>query len=365
MMRGLLRRSQQGYSGLILILRMALIPLMVLFTAYTPAKAAGPPDAQQQVTLVGTEFAFTPTVINLTAGQPVQLTIRNGGVLDHDIKSAISITGLTYLSADNPADEQQANSAAGTFHVDYNGGHSATVVFTPTQVGTYEFYCSLPGHQAAGMKGTFVVGPSTATATNATPAEATNQQAVSGIGTRLPEPHAALAAEPTLVISVSPAAALGERVTLEATLTQANGAGIANQTIVFTSWTTFLNTAAEMVLAEAMTNKQGIAVAQYQVRQVGLLALKASFAGTDGYAPAKGSGQITVSGSQQLYEEEAGVKLPGLNEAPAEQTGTGPWALSGWPIAAVLVTVWSLFGSAVFFLFQIVRAQTGAPANRD
>lgn len=29
--------------------------------------------------------------------------------------------------------------------------------FTPTQPGTYEFYCSVPGHKDAGMKGTLTV----------------------------------------------------------------------------------------------------------------------------------------------------------------------------------------------------------------
>lgn len=37
------------------------------------------------------------------------------------------------------------------------GGRSETVEFTADQAGTFEFYCSVPGHRQAGMYGAFVV----------------------------------------------------------------------------------------------------------------------------------------------------------------------------------------------------------------
>jgi uncharacterized cupredoxin-like copper-binding protein len=33
----------------------------------------------------------------------------------------------------------------------------ATVQFTPTAAGTYQFYCAEPGHKEAGMVGTLTV----------------------------------------------------------------------------------------------------------------------------------------------------------------------------------------------------------------
>src|SRR5215469_5853020 len=54
----------------------ALAPLSASF-------AAGP----QQVTMRATEFSFTPDAVTLTVGQPVQITIVNGGKVDHDLKS--------------------------------------------------------------------------------------------------------------------------------------------------------------------------------------------------------------------------------------------------------------------------------------
>jgi uncharacterized cupredoxin-like copper-binding protein len=111
----------------------------------------------QDITVKATEFGFQPATIPLTVGQPVQLTIVNGGVLAHDMKSELPISRLTYIQADNPADEQAENTAEGVLDVDYGKGEIAKVTFVPTKAGTYTFMCDVPGHADAGMKGSFVV----------------------------------------------------------------------------------------------------------------------------------------------------------------------------------------------------------------
>jgi uncharacterized cupredoxin-like copper-binding protein len=136
----------------------AMILVLILGACAVPTKpAAQQAPPVQQVTLTGTEFSFSPNTINLQVGQRVDLTIKNAGALDHDLKSAIPISGLTYTAADNAKDEQATNIANGTFDVDYGTGTTAQVSFVPSQAGTYDFFCDLPDHQAAGMMGTFVV----------------------------------------------------------------------------------------------------------------------------------------------------------------------------------------------------------------
>ena len=130
-----------------------LVTLLILGACASPSQPAPP----QQATLIGSEFSFSPNTINLQVGQRVDLTIKNAGALDHDLKSKIPISGLTYLEADNPKNEQADNSAQGVFDVDYNTGQVAQVSFVPSQPGVYQFYCDLPGHKEAGMVGTFVV----------------------------------------------------------------------------------------------------------------------------------------------------------------------------------------------------------------
>ena len=42
-------------------------------------------------------------------------------------------------------------------HAFIPAGKSNLAIFTPTQTGTYTFYCQVPGHTEAGMKGTLIV----------------------------------------------------------------------------------------------------------------------------------------------------------------------------------------------------------------
>jgi hypothetical protein len=169
--------------------------------------------------------------------------------------------------------------------------------------------------------------------------------------------------QPTAIGVAAPASALlGQDVALQAKLVAAGGAPVAGVVVTFAMPATFLNGSGDMVVAEAKTDKQGIASAQFQARRSGAITITAMFSGDDTYAPAKSSTQTTVTGSQQLYQEHAGVSIPGLNEAPGQAGSSGAlphWALSGWPIGAVLVVVYSLYGAAVFFMSKIATPGAG------
>ena len=171
--------------------------------------------------------------------------------------------------------------------------------------------------------------------------------------------------EPTAIgVAGPPNIALGETVTLQAKLVGVGGAPIPKARIDFTTNTRFLQASGDTVLAEATTDATGLAVAQFVARQNGTLTFTAVFAGDSTYAASTGTAQVTVTGNQQLYQQQAGVLLPGLNAPPGQNqlAGVVPhWFLSGWPIAAVLLVVWSLYGSAVLFMSQI-PALGGEPA---
>lgn len=145
-----------------LLLGPALAGLAGPATAWAAPGGASAP-APVQIQLTADEFSFSPGTIVLPLGQTVQLTVTNKGQLDHDIKSDIPVSQLTYIKADNDPDEQKDNAANGTFDVDYNKGDTAQVTFVPTQPGAYEFHCDVTGHMAAGMEGMFIVLPANAT----------------------------------------------------------------------------------------------------------------------------------------------------------------------------------------------------------
>jgi hypothetical protein len=188
-------------------------------------------------------------------------------------------------------------------------------------------------------------------------------------------PHAAQAqgakAPTVLRIGAPDHANLGEHITAQAMLADGTGKPIAKATIYFVTPASFLSGSGDMVLAEAITSKNGQAVAHFTNDLSGSLNLRAEFRGDDRYAPSEATMQISVGGDAQLYVEDVGVHIPGLNEAPpvpVEASLSQPsggvtadvqalWpSLSGWPIALVLMLVWSLYLFVVVLIFRIAAA---------
>lgn len=96
------------------------------------ADAAVPGAATVEV--VATDLRFDPTTVIITAGAPVNLTLVNDGLALHD---------LTIPALDFRLDAEAGEQASGSLIVD--------------EPGAYAYECSVPGHAAAGMRGTLVV----------------------------------------------------------------------------------------------------------------------------------------------------------------------------------------------------------------
>lgn len=193
--------------------------------------------------------------------------------------------------------------------------------------------------------------------------------------------------EPTQIVIGAPAQSnLGEALTVQAVLADSQGHPVSGVMINFTTPVTFLGKKGDVILAQATTNANGQAVAQFVNRSSGEITLNAEFQGNDQYAPSSASTQITVVGDGQLYVEHTGVDIPGLNVPPTGSltpSGTSPWsgmvkfvqnlwpAMSGWPIAVVLILVWSLYLLAVRFILRVAALgknsgeSTELPANSD
>ena len=170
----------------------------------------------------------------------------------------------------------------------------------------------------------------------------------------IPRGAAAAEPEPTTIALTAPAKAnVGERVTVQARLTSSAGP-IAKASVEFVVPTAFLHNQGDMVVARGVTDSDGVAAAEFEARMTGELQVKAVFRGNDTYAAATGTAPLSVSGSRQLYLPDIGIRLRGVNSAPiGGEDSLGHWLLSGWPIGAVLLLVWSLYGVAVFFMSRI------------
>jgi plastocyanin len=91
-------------------------------------------EGATEVTVVGTEFGFTPDVITVTEGEPVNVTFVNDGRILHDF----TVAGLDISFQAGP-------------------GQETTIGFTPEEAGVYSIVCTLPGHASQGMTATLVV----------------------------------------------------------------------------------------------------------------------------------------------------------------------------------------------------------------
>jgi uncharacterized cupredoxin-like copper-binding protein len=130
--------------------------LIVGLTAVACAGQSNPP-AETQVSLEVSDFKFTPNTLEVTAGQPVKLTVRNTSVLDHDLSILeIPLQGAVEETG-GMEHHMEGISAEPELHIAVGGGQTGTLEFIPTKPGTYEFWCTVAGHKDAGMTGTLVV----------------------------------------------------------------------------------------------------------------------------------------------------------------------------------------------------------------
>ena len=120
-----------------------------LVAACTTSQAA----SVQTVTVVARDVSYAPAAVALRANVPVRLTLVNEGVLEHDVTAPDLSVGEAVAPSHGTGEHAMVPMSSGTVHVVAPGGGSATVEFTPRR-GSFEFYCAVPGHREAGMRGT-------------------------------------------------------------------------------------------------------------------------------------------------------------------------------------------------------------------
>lgn len=87
------------------------------------------------ITVEGSEYEFNPHRIEVEKGQEVTITFRNVGTIAHNfVIGALGVRTPTIQP-----------------------GSSASVTFTPKEADVYGFWCAVPGHEDAGMKGRLIV----------------------------------------------------------------------------------------------------------------------------------------------------------------------------------------------------------------
>ena len=129
------------------------IPLMLL-----TACASQPAEPATELTVEMKDFAYDPSSLTISAGQPVTLTLKNTGNIEHDfVIEEIDVT--TKVIQDSGSDAHHAHGEEKNYDLHASAGVGDTTVleFTALQPGTYKVFCSVEGHEAAGMVGELTV----------------------------------------------------------------------------------------------------------------------------------------------------------------------------------------------------------------
>jgi len=121
-----------------LVFWIAIASTMVIVVLTGTACQSQQADASQvtDVTVVTSEFKFSPDTITVRAGQRVRVTLDNQGALKHDFR------------------QPDLN-----LYAQVDAGKKTVFEFTPTKVGTFDLTCDVPGHKDAGMVGKLIVQP--------------------------------------------------------------------------------------------------------------------------------------------------------------------------------------------------------------
>ncbi len=85
----------------------------------------------EEISMVSGNLFFDPKGLTLTKDQPVKITFSNNG--------------FHTFTIDELGVDQSLR------------GSTATVEFIPTKTGTFEYYCTVPGHKEGGMFGSLTV----------------------------------------------------------------------------------------------------------------------------------------------------------------------------------------------------------------
>ena len=139
--------------------RLALIVPLFSVAALLAACGGGGESVKAEVTIdiKAENMRFVPDQIQVPAGKTVMIRMQNMDANQHDLE----VVGLTAEIIDRTGMKDDgmdmAGGMQGTINLHSAAKGKASVTFRTDQPGTYEIYCTLPGHKESGMVGRLVV----------------------------------------------------------------------------------------------------------------------------------------------------------------------------------------------------------------
>ena len=114
-------------------------------------------DAHETIEVEMIDIAYAQPDITIEAGELVEIVLSNTGAIDHDFTIEEIHTAHAYHDPDQEAAGHDDHGAEYAMHHALVPGDSVTMRVIAEEAGTYEYYCTVPGHKEAGMVGTLTV----------------------------------------------------------------------------------------------------------------------------------------------------------------------------------------------------------------
>jgi uncharacterized cupredoxin-like copper-binding protein len=129
------------------MMKFASVPVLLAVALASTGSAWAQTATPVSITL--TDYAFTPSTLDLKAGVTYQLHFANSGSKDHNFDAP------QFFAASQVAPEDQAKVEKGLVALD--GGQSVDITVTPDRPGTFPVECTHFMHKMMGMHGNIIV----------------------------------------------------------------------------------------------------------------------------------------------------------------------------------------------------------------
>lgn len=120
--------------------------LLILATLLATPVLAQDVEPREHIMYLHENLHIVPERINVQVGDTLRVNVINAGTSPHDV----------VFCGDAPNGGSQCNDRW-AFSPRLNGGMETNITVPVKDAGTFEFYCSIPGHKQGGMKGEIIV----------------------------------------------------------------------------------------------------------------------------------------------------------------------------------------------------------------